>query len=111
MMDFLPEYESRAIPGGMHRPLYRLFYGTDFREVRRRGDPLLFETASAAVNCAKDHVRRLLNRGYCGGPLDPADAADVSRLVEAATISVPVQHKPKQTRIVQVENRSRRRAR
>lgn len=107
MMDFLPEYESQAVPGGMFRPIYRLFYGTDFREVRRRGDPLLFPTPADAIRCAKDHVRRVLNRGYCGGPLDPADARDVARLGEAATVNVPVPHKPKQTRTVAVETRRR----
>mgnify|MGYP001057860441 CR=1 FL=1 len=60
MNEFLPDYSSMPW-NGRYRPLYKLFASDGWRYVRKDGQPVECDTASQALDAAKDCVKRILN--------------------------------------------------
>ncbi|RWB29612.1 hypothetical protein [Mesorhizobium sp.] len=58
--DFLPEYSQMPV-GSRYRPLFRLFAGSGWKYVRKDGAPVECDTASQAIEAAKECVKRILN--------------------------------------------------
>ncbi|TPJ70476.1 MULTISPECIES: hypothetical protein [unclassified Mesorhizobium] len=58
--DFLPEY-SQMPRGSRYLALYRLFAGSGWKYVRKDGAPVECDTASQAIEAAKECVKRILN--------------------------------------------------
>ncbi|WP_144223449.1 hypothetical protein [Mesorhizobium amorphae] len=58
--DFLPDYSSMPF-NGRYRPLFKLLSTDNWRFVRKDGMPIECDTASQAIEAAKDCVRHILN--------------------------------------------------
>ncbi|MER8827211.1 hypothetical protein NKH73_14075 [Mesorhizobium sp. M0938] len=60
MAEFLPDYSTMQI-NGRYRPLFKLFCSDGWRYVRKDGAPVECETASQAIEAAKECVKHILN--------------------------------------------------
>jgi hypothetical protein len=58
--DFLPEYGQMPY-GSRYRPLFKLFAGENWRFVRKDGQPVECDTATQAIDAARECVKTILN--------------------------------------------------
>lgn len=60
MSDYLPEWKGKAYRG-RYIGLYRYMAGSNWRQLRKNRELLLFDTLHQAHNAAREHVRASLN--------------------------------------------------